>query len=284
MKRIGIYAKRNNADAVKMAREVSAWLAERDIEVYPEQELAAEMGDVQGYVGKSIPAMVNLIIVLGGDGTLISVARQVGDMRTPILGVNLGSLGFLTEVTLDELFPVLEQVVKGDFSVTTRMMLEAVVRREGKVAGRFRVLNDVVINKGALARIIDMEAWVDESYLTTFKADGLIIATPTGSTAYNLAAGGPIIHPGMHSLVISPICPHMLTNRPIIVSDEASIRVVVKFMDEDVVFTADGQVGMALKWGDEVEVRKSKNSTYLVKSPTKDYFEILRAKLRWGER
>jgi len=284
MKRIGIYIKRKNPTAVQVAREVSAWLSQRGIEVFFEEGLAAEMGDAQGYPGRSIPAMVNLILVLGGDGTLISVARQVGDLKTPILGVNLGSLGFLTEVTLDELYPVLERVIQGDFTVSDRMMMDVVVLRQGQKVGRFRVLNDVVINKGALARIIDMEASVDDVYLTTFKADGLIISTPTGSTAYNLAAGGPIMSPGLHCLVISPICPHMLTNRPIIVPDESIIRVEVKFQDEDVVFTADGQVGMPLQGGDIVEVRRSKSSTLLVKSPSKDFFQVLRTKLKWGER
>jgi NAD+ kinase len=284
MKRVGLYIKRTNPDAVEVAREVSRWLQQRGIEVFPEQSLADALGGIQGYPEGAIPGMVNMIIVLGGDGTLISVARNVGDLRTPILGVNLGSLGFLTEVTLAELYQVLAQVVRGQFTVTSRMMLDAVVRRDGTEVGRHRVLNDVVINKGALARIIDMEAWVDDSYLTTFKADGLIIASPTGSTAYNLAAGGPIIYPGLHCLVISPICPHMLTNRPIIVSDKAVIRVEVKFHDEDVVLTADGQVGMPLKGGDVVELRKSKSSTLLIKSPSKDYFEVLRTKLRWGER
>jgi NAD+ kinase len=285
MKRVGIFAKRSNPAAIRVAREAADWLQERRIEVFLEEALAADLkGEYQGHPGGAIPSMVNLIIVLGGDGTLISVARQVGDLRTPILGVNLGSLGFLTEITLEELYPVLEQVVAGDFTVTSRMMLEAVIRRDGQETGRFRVLNDVVINKGALARIIDMEAWVDGTYLTTFKADGLIVSTPTGSTAYNLAAGGPIVFPGVHCLVISPICPHMLTNRPIIVSDEAVIKVEVKFQDEDVVFTADGQVGMPLRGGDLVELRKSRSSTLLVKSPNKEYFGVLRAKLRWGER
>lgn len=284
MKRIGIYAKRNHPDAVSLAGEITAWLELRGIEVFPEADLAAHMEGTEGYPGKAIPAMVDLIIVLGGDGTLISVARQVGNLKTPILGVNLGSLGFLTEVTLDELYPVLEKVVRGEFTSTCRMMLEAIVLRGGEEINRYQVLNDVVINKGALARIIDMEAWVDEKYLTTFKADGLIIATPTGSTAYNLAAGGPIIYPGLHCLVISPICPHTLTNRPIIVSDESVIRIEVKFQDEDVVFTADGQVGMPLQGGDIVEVHISENSTRLVRSPFKDYFQVLRTKLRWGER
>jgi NAD+ kinase len=284
MQRIGIYAKRNHPAAVKVAGELSVWLQERGIEVFLEKPLAEAMGVGPSYLGSTLPAMVELIVVLGGDGTLISVARQVGPLRIPILGVNLGSLGFLTEVTLDELYPTLERVLQGDFAVSERMMLKAVVRRGEQEIGHYRVLNDVVINKGALARIIDMEAWVDDNYLTTFKADGLIIATPTGSTAYNLAAGGPIIYPGLHCLVISPICPHMLTNRPIIVSDDAVIRVEVKFQDEDVVFTADGQVGMPLKGGDVVEVQRSKSLTRLIKSSSKDYFKVLRAKLKWGER
>ena len=284
MKRIGIFAKRHHQDAVKLALEVLTWLQERDIEVFVDEPLAEDMTGVKGYPGRSIPSLVDLIVVLGGDGTLLSVARLVGELRTPILGVNLGSLGFLTEITRSELFPVLERVVKGDFDVSERMRLDAFIRRNGELVGRYRVLNDIVINKGALARIIDMEASVDDIYLTTFKADGLIVATPTGTTAYNLAAGGPIIYPGLHCLVISPICPHTLTNRPIIVSDEALIKIEVKFQDEDVVFTADGQEGMPLQGRDVVELRKSRCATLLVKSPSKDYFEVLRTKLMWGQR
>jgi NAD+ kinase len=242
------------------------------------------MSDMKGYPGQEIPPLVDMVVVLGGDGTLLSVARLVGDLRTPILGVNLGSLGFLTEITRSELFPMLEQVVEGNFTVSERMRLLAVIRRNGEEVARYRVLNDVVINKGALARIIDMETWVDDDYLTTFKADGLIVSTPTGSTGYNLAAGGPIIYPGNHCHVISPICAHTLTNRPIVVSDEAMIRIEVKSYDEDVVFTADGQEGMPLQGGDIVELRKSNHCTLLIKSPSKDYFQVLRTKLRWGER
>jgi NAD+ kinase len=284
MKRIGIYAKKNHPDAGRLAGEVRTYLQQRKIEVYLEESLAAQVENGQGYPGGSIPALVDLVIVLGGDGTLISVARQLGELQVPILGVNLGRLGFLTELTYDELYPVLENVLKGDYSVSNRMMLEAVVLRGDKVAGRFRTLNDVVINKGALARIIDMETSVNENYLTTFRADGLIVSTPTGTTAYNLAAGGPIIHPGLHCLAIAPICPHMLTNRPIIVSDEAVIRIEVRFEDEEVMLTADGQVGMPLAGGDVVEVRKSPYTTLLVKSPDRDYFQVLRTKLLWGER
>jgi NAD+ kinase len=284
MKRIGIFAKRHHEDAVRLAEEVVAWLVERKIEVFVDEPLANDMTDMSGYPGQAIPSLVDMVVVLGGDGTLLSVARLIGDLRTPILGVNLGSLGFLTEITRSELFPMLEQVVKGDFTVSRRMRLLAIIRRERKEVARYRVLNDIVINKGALARIIDMETWVDDDYLTTFKADGLIVSTPTGSTGYNLAAGGPIIYPGNHCHVISPICAHTLTNRPIVVSDEATIRIEVKSPDEDVVFTADGQEGMPLLGGDVVELRKSNHSTLLIKSPSKDYFQVLRTKLRWGER
>jgi len=284
MKRVGLYAKKHHPDAVGFGREVMNWLLARNIEVMLEEDLATALGVTRDYVDDEIPEHSDLIIVLGGDGTLISVARHVGARMKPILGVNLGSLGFLTEITQDETFTTLERVVKGDFEVSGRLMLDAVVCRDGNEIARYSVLNDAVINKGALARIIDMDAWVDQDYLTTFKADGLIIATPTGSTAYNLAAGGPIVYPGLNCLVISPICPHMLTNRPVIVSSKSVIRIEVKFQDQHVVLTADGQVGMPLRGGDVVELRRSQTRTMLVKSPSKNYFEVLRAKLRWGER
>ncbi|TYO98244.1 NAD+ kinase [Geothermobacter ehrlichii] len=284
MKRIGIYAKHNNRDAAALAGDVCCYLEERGCSIFLEDVLASALGREKGYPPGAIPSLVDLVVVLGGDGTLISVARLIGELRIPILGVNLGRLGFLTEVACDETFPVLDRVLRGDFEVSSRMMLDAVVLRRGEAVGRFRTLNDVVINKGALARIIDMEASINGGYLTTFRGDGLIISTPTGTTAYNLAAGGPIIHPGLHCLAIAPICPHMLTNRPIIVSDEDVIRVEVKFQDEEVMLTADGQIGMPLAGGDVVEVRRSPCVTLLVKSPQRDYFEILRTKLLWGER
>ncbi len=283
MKRVGVIAKRNHPDAAELAARVAAWLEERQVEVILEAALASDLGR-SGRPEKEIPPLVDMIVVLGGDGTLISVARAIGDLGTPILGVNLGSLGFLTEITRSELFEVLGKVLEERYAVSDRLMLEAVVSRKGSVANTYQLLNDVVINKGALARIIDMEVHVNESYLTTFKADGLIISSPTGSTAYNMAAGGPIIYPGTDCFVITPICPHMLTNRPMIVPADSAIRVEVKFKDEDVVLTADGQVGMTLKGGDTVEVHRSSNLTRLILSPEKEYFEILRTKLRWGER
>jgi len=284
LKSIGIFVKRHHQDAVQVAAQVAEWLRGRGIEVLADEALAAAVPAARSCPAEDIPDAADLLIVLGGDGTLLSVSRLVGDRCTPILGINLGSLGFLTEITRDEIIPVLEQLVAGELTVSERLRLDVIIRREGTEVARYRVLNDLVINKGALARIIDMEAWVDDTYLTTFKADGLIVATPTGSTAYNLAAGGPIISPALHCLVISPICPHMLTNRPIIVSDEAVIRIEVKFQNEEVAMTADGQIGMPLQGGDVVEIRRSPHPTMLVLSPTKDYFQILRTKLKWGER
>ncbi len=284
MKAVGIFVKRHHQDAVKVAGEVAGWLAAHGIDILAEPSLASALPGARSRPAAAIPDAADLLVVLGGDGTLLSVSRLVGDRSTPILGVNLGSLGFLTEVTRDEAIPVLERLAAGELEVSERLRLDVAIRRADAEVARYRVLNDLVINKGALARIIDMEAWVDDAYLTTFKADGLIVATPTGSTAYNLAAGGPIISPALHCLVISPICPHMLTNRPIIVSDEAVIRIEVKSHDEEVALTADGQMGMPLHGGDVVEIRRSAHPTVLVLSPTKDYFQILRTKLKWGER
>lgn len=284
IKKVGIYAKKDHPDAAQMTSDIRNRLEEEQITVLLEDSLAEQIGQVHGYDGEDIPSQVDMVIVLGGDGTLISVARLVGGLNVPILGINLGRLGFLTEVTRDELPVMLELLVRGEYVVSERMMLDAIIHRNGEEVGKYTVLNDVVINKGALARIIDMETSVDGSHLSTFKADGLIISTPTGSTGYNLAAGGPIIFPEINSLVISPICPHMLTNRPIVVWSRSIIEIKVRFEDDVVFFTADGQVGRKLLPGDVVEVRRSESRTRLVASPSRDYFEVLRTKLSWGER
>jgi len=225
------------------------------------------------------------VVVLGGDGTLISVARLVGDRRVPILGINLGSLGFLTEITVDELYDALQACLTGEYQTSERMMLHCIVEREGRTVAEHRVLNDAVINKGALARIIDLAASINGRYLTSFKADGLIISSPTGSTGYSLSANGPIIDPSLECIVITPICPHTLTNRPIVVTDESVISITVaSSFDEKVYLTLDGQVGFELHEGDSVEVRRALKTTSLVMSRSRDYFEILRTKLKWGER
>jgi NAD+ kinase len=284
LRKVGVFAKKNHPDAGQIALAICAHLQRHQIEVLLEDRLAEEVGQVQGFAGEELPDLTDLLIVLGGDGTLISVARLVGHRQVPILGINLGRLGFLTEVTLTELPEMLDRVICGEYEISERMMLDAKIRRHGEVVGSYTVLNDVVINKGALARIIDMATSVDGRHLSTYKADGLIVATPTGSTGYNLAAGGPIIYPEINSLVISPICPHMLTNRPIIVWSKSVIEIKVSFEDDVVFFTADGQVGRKLLPGDIVEVRRSAARTRLITSPNRDYFEILRTKLSWGER
>jgi NAD+ kinase len=284
IKTVGIYAKTNHPEAPKLAQDICSLLQQHDVDFLLEPWLGEALGSKAVAAKDIIPQQADLIIVLGGDGTLISVARQVNDLRVPILGVNLGSLGFLTEVTRQELPVMLEAVLAGQYVVSDRMMLNVDILRRGELVATHTLLNDVVINKGTLARIIDMETWVDGDYLTTFKADGLIISTPTGSTGYNLAAGGPIIYPGINSLVITPICPHMLTNRPLIVPSSSVVAIDVSFADDVVYFTGDGQIGANLEAGDRVEVRQSEARTHLIKSPTRDYFEILRTKLSWGER
>ena len=284
LKKVGIYAKKNHPDVEKIVLDIRARLNRDNITVLLEDSVAELIGQVNGFAGDEIPELVDLVIVLGGDGTLISVARQIAGRQIPIVGVNLGRLGFLTEITKDELPAMLDRMVAGDYQISDRMMLDSLIYRNNQLMGTYTVLNDIVINKGALARIIDMDASIDGRHLCTYKADGMIISTPTGSTGYSLSAGGPIIYPEVNSLLISPICPHMLTNRPIVVRSHSVITIEVKFEDDVVFFTADGQVGRKLLPGDRVEVKRSEARALLVSSPSKDYFEILRTKLGWGER
>ncbi len=284
MKNIAIFAKVHDPRCQGVAEELIKWLEERGLTPLVEAHLARHLSCRDGSERAEIPDLADLVVVLGGDGTLISVARLVGDRQVPILGVNLGSLGFLTEITLDELYPALESCLSGDYRVSERMMLRVAIARDGSVIQTHQVLNDMVINKGALARIVDLETTVNGSYLTTFKADGLIITTPTGSTGYSLSANGPIIHPDLDCLAITPICPHTLTNRPIVVASDALITVRLQSQNEDVFLTLDGQVGFELKYGDSIRIERATHRTRLVVSRSKDYFEVLRTKLKWGER
>jgi NAD+ kinase len=290
MKRIGIIAKRNKPEAVTIVKNLVEWLRPKKVEVYIEEEMENLLslsitGPYLNFVKrKELPSHVEMMIVLGGDGTLLSVARQVWNRNIPILGVNLGGLGFLTEISLEELHGILERVIQGDFKTDERDVLNASVIRKGERIVEFTVLNDAVINKGALARIIDLEISIDGEYLTTFQSDGLIISTPTGSTAYNLSAGGPIVYPSLHTLIITPICPHTLTNRPIVIPDDVEVRALLKSKEEEVILTLDGQQGFPLEFEDMVELRKAEGRILLIKSPHRNYFELLREKLKWGER
>ena len=290
MKRIGIISKKNKPEAVAIAKNLVEWLRPKKIEVYIEEEIGKILSSTLSEANwksikrEDIPTDIEMIFVLGGDGTLLSVARQVWNKNIPILGVNLGGLGFLTEITLNELYSVLERVIRDDFEIDEREVLNVGVIRQGERIAEFVVLNDAVVNKGALARIIDLETTINGEYLSTFRSDGLIISTPTGSTAYNLSAGGPIVYPSLHTIIITPICPHTLTIRPIIIPDDVKIRTLLKSRDEEVTLTLDGQQGFTLEFEDVVEVEKAEGRILLIKSPFRRYFELLREKLKWGER
>jgi len=283
MTTIHVICKRQKEDATNLAaRIIESYGAKA--EVFVDEASARLLGYGKQLEIEHVGEGANLIVVLGGDGTLLSVARNLKGRDVPILGVNLGGLGFLTEVSPDELPEMLERVTKGDYDVSRRIMIDVTVKRNETKVFEFAVLNDAVITKDALARIIDIETYVKGEYLTTFKSDGLIFSTPTGSTGYSLAAGGPILYPSMRNIIVTPICPHMLTNRPIILPEKVTIKARLQSRDEKVVLTLDGQIGFPLEFGDEVMIRESSNTVSLIKSSSKGYFEILRTKLKWGER
>ncbi len=283
IKNVGIISKAGRHEPLEILGELLPWLKERGYNAFVDRETAERL-NIKGYQRAEIPDLIDVLVVLGGDGTMLSAARLVAEKGIPILGINLGGLGFITEVNRTEVFTAIETMLKGECSIEERMMLEANIIRHGEVITGYTVLNDVVITKGALARIIDLETYIDHYYVTSYKADGLIISTPTGSTAYNLSAGGPIIHPSLDCMVITPICPHTLTNRPIVISGDSLIEINLKSESEDVYLTLDGQIGFSLKKTDVVEVKKSPYKTKLLLPCERDYFQILREKLKWGER
>ncbi len=281
MKKIGIICKAGRPEPLEILREFLPWLKGRGIEVFLEAETGNVLG-MPGHLRAEIPSLSELVVVLGGDGTMLSAARLVCEKGIPLLGVNLGGLGFITEVYRDELYSAMEKILDGSCPSEDRMMLRVEITRDkGKVAA-YTALNDVVINKGALARIIELETHIDEFFVTEFRADGLIVSTPTGSTAYCLSAGGPIIYPTLQSIVLTPICPHTLTNRPIVLSDGADIRIILK-SGADVFLTVDGQLGHPLMENDIVEIRKSPFKTTFLMPCDRDYFQVLRTKMKWGE-
>ena len=282
--RIGIIGKTNTDKAYEIAKDLSEWFNARGVEVIFEQEIGKKIRRRKSVPAAEIPELVDIILVFGGDGTFLGVARLACEHGTPILGINLGGLGFLTEITVDEIYPMMERILSGDYEIEDRQMLRTTVRRGKTGAKHYEVLNDVVINKEAVARIIDLEIYIEGSHVTTYKADGIILSTPTGSTAYSLSAGGPIVHPALPVTIITPICPHTLTNRPLVVSNEMKVEIKITTQEPDTYLTLDGQIGIRLKTGDVIEVRKSDTVVKLIKSPFRDYFTILKTKLMWGER
>ncbi|MBI5136787.1 MAG: NAD(+)/NADH kinase [Nitrospirae bacterium] len=282
MKKIGIIAKLHHEVALTALRELCGWLEERGKEVYLDATTAKLVERESKYRKSEIPRLVDLIVVLGGDGTLLSAARLMVDFEVPLLGVNLGSLGFLTEVPSDEMLSTLEKVFAGDVEIEKRLLLKAQVVRQGEVVASSYCLNDVVVSKGTLARMIRMHIIVDGQFMTGLRADGLIVASPTGSTAYSLSAGGPIVHPEADVLVLAPISPHVLTNRPVILPHTARIEIHLISEEEASMVTFDGQVGFSLRSGDVIEVRAAENRLNLIVSPERNYYEVLRTKLKWG--
>jgi NAD+ kinase len=285
VKRVGLIAKPHAPSLSELLHRLLPWLAQRHIDVFLDADTAAAVGETSGYPRTTIPALVDFIMVLGGDGTLLSVARLLEEHDVPILGVNMGSLGFLTEITIAELFSRLEKVLEGHYVIQERMRLKTCIHRSsGARLPQPVVLNDVVINKGALARIIDLETSVDDLYVTTYRADGLIVSTPTGSTAYSMAAGGPIMHPNLQALILNPICPYTLSQRPLVLPDMAHIQVLLQTSDEDVRVTLDGQIGVELYYGDVVDIQQAARPMRLIRTLKQDgYYQILRTKLKWGE-
>ena len=289
MSAIGVIARPDLAEAAPALRELVAWLRRRGVEVVLEERTAVLADGSGGKAdwtlapAREVAAQVDAVVVLGGDGTLLGASQHI-DRPLPIVGVNFGSLGFLTEVTLAELYPTLESVLEGRYKYEERRMLRGLVRREGHPDVTDDALNDVVVTKATLSRIIELDVSVDGLFVSTFRADGLIVSSPTGSTAYNLAAGGPILHPTLPATVLTPICPHMLTNRPLVVSDGSAIEVRLRApQDGEVHLTFDGQRGFPLRRQDSVKVTRSPRTLRLVTAPGRDYFEVLRTKLKWGE-
>jgi NAD+ kinase len=282
IRKIGIIANINKERSHEYALALKKWLLRQGADVFFDQAVAGRTGDAGGLEWKKLAGSTDMIVVFGGDGTMLRVARSICECNTPILGINIGGLGYLTEVNLNEMITAMERILAGDVRTERRMMLDVAITRQGETVGQGSVLNEMVINRDNLSRIVELETAVNERHLATFKADGLIIATPTGSTAYSLSAGGPIIFPEQEAMIINPLCPHTLTNRPVILPEGAVVKVILWTKEAGATLTLDGQVAFTLKSGDVVDVRKSRFTTTLVASPHRDYLEILRTKLGWG--
>lgn len=282
--KFGITGKKDSEEVYEIARRLCGWLRERDMEFFVEERLGRSIGAGNVLAERDLAAAVDIIVVFGGDGSFIWVSRMAQGHDVSILGCNLGGLGFLTEFTVDEFFPMMERVLAGDYELEKRDMIScSVVRKDGE-REEFTVLNDIVINNGPISKVVDLSIYINEKYVTTFKADGIIFATPTGSTAYSLSAGGPIIFPTLPVITVTPICPHILTNRPIVVPNTKKIRTRVLTDIQNTYLTLDGQVGVPLYLGDEVVLEGSESYVNIIKSPFRDYFSILKTKLMWSGR
>jgi len=281
---VGICSKPNSTEGLAVVPRLLEWLAERSIAVRCDLETAAYAPGIEGMARDSVPQGCDLVIVLGGDGTLLSAARAIGKLEIPLFAVNLGGLGFLTAITIGEIYPELERAFRGEHRIGKRRLLSTKVVRAGEVVASYHALNDAVLTKAAIARMIDLKAWVDQQLVCEYKADGLIVSTPTGSTAYSLSAGGPIIFPAVPAICLTPICPHMLTNRPVLVPATSVIRILANNPNESTYLTIDGQIGNPILDGDEIVCRASNYALHLIRPPHARFFDVLRQKLDWGKR
>ena len=281
---VGICSKPNSAEALVVVPRLLEWLKERAIAVRCDLETAVYAPAAQGLPRGEVPPGCDLVIVLGGDGTLLSAARAIGKLEIPLFAVNLGGLGFLTAITVGEIYPELERAFRGEHRVAKRKLLSTEVVRGDEVVASYQALNDAVLTKAAIARMIDLEAWVDQQLVCEYKADGLIISTPTGSTAYSLSAGGPVIFPAVPAICLTPICPHTLTNRPVLVPETSVIRILAHNPNESTYLTIDGQVGGPIAEGDAIVCRSSNYALHLIRPPHARFFDVLRQKLDWGKR
>ena len=282
-KSIGILTKPKFPEIKDRLLDVVTWLRARSIGVILDTTSAALLGEQGGVQKTQLASKADVLLVLGGDGTMLNAARLAGERGIPILGVNMGGLGFLTEVRMENLYPSLERVFANDFVLDERLMLQTHIHRHGETVARGVVLNDVVISKGTLARMIEVKIFIQGQFVTNLRGDGVIVSTPTGSTAYSLSAGGPIIDPAVQSLMVTPICPHTLTHRPLIVPGTAEIEISLTSRDDGAMATLDGQVGVAMVQGDTVEIKMSEHRTRLIRFPESGYYEVLREKLKWGD-
>ncbi len=281
MKRIGLYIKHDDA-AHEKANALEAWLSDRGVDVVRQETSRPQLRNGSPQKSETAPPDLDCIFVLGGDGTFLSASRWIGDAGVPMIGVKFGEVGFLAEVAEDALFEAAQSVLNGNFTIEARPRLNVSVIHDGKATAEEIVLNDVVINKGALARLASIETYVNDHYLTTYRSDGLIVATPTGSTAYSLAAGGPVIHPAVEGIIITPICPFTLTNRPLIVPNSVAIKIRLGEKTSDIVVTFDGQEGQRINSKDTILIEKSRFPLNLIKLSQPHYFDILKAKLHWS--
>lgn len=282
--KFGIVGKKEDKEVYNITKELCLWLQRRNADFLVEKGLGEKI-DASPLVDENeLAEQIDILIVLGGDGTFLGASRLVHGYEVSILGVNLGGLGFLTEFTVDELYLIMEKILEGDYETEKRERLRSKHVRNKKVVGVYSALNDLVINNGPVSRVVDLAIYINGEHITTPKADGIIFSTPTGSTAYSLSAGGPIVYPTLPVIIMTPICPHVLTNRPLVVSSDTEIKVVVLQDAHNTYVTLDGQIGFPLEKGDEIYLKNSDSHVNIIKSPFRDYFSILKTKLMWGER